>query len=218
MTRVIITGMHRSGTSMLSGALGLSGLYIGDNFKGPRPDNLKGHFEDQEFMGINRRMMKKSGCGKGSFDMPNLLRAHITHDAIDEVDIRRFLDQWPKDRAVGWKDPRACLTLKIWKRFIPDLKVIYIFRPVEEIAASLNVRNGYTFEKSIRISYHYLTQAMKALDGIDWVHTEYHKFFRSPIKELKRLCGFIGIAFSGREGKILDFIDGNLWHQRQGRR
>ncbi len=49
----IITGMHRSGTSLVAQAFCRAGLYLGDQLKSPRDSNPDGLFEDEDFIGFH---------------------------------------------------------------------------------------------------------------------------------------------------------------------
>ena len=72
MTTIIVTGMHRSGTSMVAGILKLCGVYFGDNLLHPQQENPKGFFEDLEFLEINKEIL---ACSGGSwFEPPNELK------------------------------------------------------------------------------------------------------------------------------------------------
>ena len=46
---LVVTGMHRSGTSMVAAYLQQAGVSIGRNLIGPAPGNPRGHFEDRDF-------------------------------------------------------------------------------------------------------------------------------------------------------------------------
>ncbi|MEM7034937.1 MAG: chromosome partitioning protein ParA, partial [Chloroflexota bacterium] len=58
---VIITGMHRSGTSLVANVLQQGGLNIGQNLLGPGHGNLRGHFEDQDFFHFHDSVLNRMG-------------------------------------------------------------------------------------------------------------------------------------------------------------
>jgi len=61
---IIILGMHRSGTSMLSGMLDRLGIDMGDDVVGRQESNPLGHFEDGDLLSLNELILAKAG---GSF-------------------------------------------------------------------------------------------------------------------------------------------------------
>ena len=64
---VIILGMHRSGTSMIAGILECLGVNLGENQLGKQWFNPLGHFEDVDFLSLNKDILASAG---GSWDQP----------------------------------------------------------------------------------------------------------------------------------------------------
>ncbi|HJT73097.1 MAG TPA: hypothetical protein VJ720_03740, partial [Chitinophaga sp.] len=54
---LVITGMHRSGTSLITQWLYRCGLHVGDNFMGAGIGNEDGHFEDLDFYNWHRNIL-----------------------------------------------------------------------------------------------------------------------------------------------------------------
>ena len=209
--KVIITGMHRSGTSMVAGLLKKCGLYLGENLISGLRDNPRGHFEDREFVAINDRILSQNG---GSWSNPPTRTLIITPLLVNRI--QKFLSKWPKDKIVGWKDPRACITLPIWKKALKAeaLKVIIVRRPWPEIALSLEQRNGFSYEKSIELIKNYLERLEENVRGTAYINTFYHSYFTDWRSELEHLCFFLGLHLPDDVSQIESFIDSNLWHHR----
>jgi hypothetical protein len=228
-TRVIITGMHRSGTSMLSGVLGIIGLEIGNSFrKNPRFDNPKGYFEDMQFMSINKTLMRECGIGPGSFNIPR--KYNIKASQKTDAMINKFLNFWKRmSFPQGWKDPRACLTLGIWKQRVKGLKVITIHRPQIEILNSLKTRSknhaksdsiGFPTHKMINVIKHYSERLEFNCKGLERLTLQHHDFF-NPAKLpnlLLELRDFVGLEDTIDYEAAIDFIDRSLWRERQSMR
>ena len=58
---IIIAGMHRSGTSLVSSILQAAGVDIGDELIGPAPGNPRGHFEDADFFQFHEKILRRFG-------------------------------------------------------------------------------------------------------------------------------------------------------------
>ena len=59
---LIVTGMHRSGTSALAGALGVLGVDLGSNLMPANEDeNARGYFEDVELTAFNEALLDHLG-------------------------------------------------------------------------------------------------------------------------------------------------------------
>lgn len=210
-----MTGMHRSGTSMLSGLMGICGLEIGTNFapieKAKIEGNEKGMFEDQDFKSINKNLLRRNGGG--SFNPPKKL--HV--DKNIDFRIKAFLEKWnrPANAIVGWKDPRVCITLSIWKRYIKknDLKIVLIYRPLEEVAQSLKKRNGYPIEKGLDVGRQYWSAIMENLGSTPFYITFYHDMLEDWITETGKICQFIGLEDPiYKANEIRKFVDPKLCH------
>ncbi len=53
--------MHRSGTSALARGLQMLGVYLGNDFLSPQPDNPTGYWEDRNIFEINERLLAVFG-------------------------------------------------------------------------------------------------------------------------------------------------------------
>lgn len=60
-TVVVITGMHRSGTSLTTSLLQSAGVFIGDRLLGNNLSNPKGHFEDLDFVEFHQQLLQAQG-------------------------------------------------------------------------------------------------------------------------------------------------------------
>lgn len=148
-TIIFVLGMSRSGTSLLTRLLSMSGAALPRNLLGANASNPTGHWEPQEAIEINDRYL--GGCNSSWLD-PGL---HLQLEGPPsqewgerfEREIAGFLDAEVSGRApVLVKDPRLPLVLDRWisaagKRGI-DCRAVLIHRHPEEVAASLASRNG----------------------------------------------------------------------------
>lgn len=140
---VIILGVHRSGTSLLTRMLEQLGLFVGND--------LQGDHESLCFISINNAFFEKKGA---SWDKPIYpAKADIADNMIRRI--------WNKQANViaqqfgpatgfwGFKDPRAVTTLPLWLDLFPDAKVIYIKRGPWPIAKSLSTRHQKMVEEGV---------------------------------------------------------------------
>lgn len=58
---IIVLGMHRGGTSALTGALGMLGMRLPDSLMPPTTDNPKGYFESVQIYAIHERLLAAAG-------------------------------------------------------------------------------------------------------------------------------------------------------------
>jgi hypothetical protein len=142
MAKVLcLTGMHRSGTSLVASWLEACGLRIHDgNLVGSGIGNPKGHFEDRDFVNLHSsqlRFSRKKSNGWKIFSNEEM-RFNDSHleRALTLINTRN-----QNHYLWGWKDPRTVVFLQQWKQLIPDLKVLLIWRPCYESVQSLLERS-----------------------------------------------------------------------------
>jgi len=213
--KIFIVGMHRSGTSLVTGLLHKCGLYLGNNLLMGARDNPKGHFEDREFIRINNQILFSNF---GDWKRPPDRLVYKQH-IIDRA--KSFLSGFPEDGVCGFKDPRLCLTFPFWHHIIdPEpVKVVYVHRPVSEIAASLKKRNNIPLDKGKKLAETYISRAEKAIKntGVWTTDVYFHDFFKPGWKvKLCYLCSILDLEFPKNPNKIESFIDERLWHHRKG--
>lgn len=146
---VIILGMHRSGTSMISRFLEEMGMFMG-----ARKDvNNEAIF----FLDLNNWMLREANA---SWDRPdNFQFINSTYKRevfrLIEKHFRSFIRRsiylgYRKalrcgnikdiDIPWGWKDPRNTITINIWKEVFPMAKLIHVYRNPLDVAESLRRR------------------------------------------------------------------------------
>lgn len=208
--------MHRSGTSLVTGLLHYCGLYLGNNLLMGAKDNPKGHFEDRKFIGINNQLLAYSS-GHWKHPPPKIM---VNPKIVNRAE--NFLASFPKDKIVGFKDPRVCLTFPFWLKMIsPEpLEVVFVHRPASEIASSLKKRNGMPLGMGLKLVKTYLERADKALQyaGIKPHEVYFHDFFKPGWKvKLLYLCCSLGlrVEFPKDQTILTKFVDEKLWHHRK---
>lgn len=139
---LVITGMHRSGTSFAASLVHAAGLFLGDRLLPPHASNPLGHFEDLEFYEFDRRLLRAHGLSDDGFVCgPAVHPGPLFHaEAARLVDARRA-----RGTAWGWKDPRAALLLEFWREVIPEARFLFVFRPPWDVVDSLYRRGDETF-------------------------------------------------------------------------
>lgn len=158
---VIIIGMHRSGTTMLSEVLEKGGLFQGWK----KEQNNESRF----FIKLNDWILRELGgrwdAPESVIDIESHTKRHV--DAIelyirDQLKSPRSLEylgvtEFLKFRSIFgiqnawcWKDPRTTLLLPLWLRIFPKAKIIHIVRHGVDVANSLAVRTNKYLEKNKR--------------------------------------------------------------------
>ena len=131
---MLILGMHRSGTSLITNWLYNCGLQVGTELMGPGPGNTEGHFEDIDFYKLHMEILKDNNLDDSG--IIDYTRVNISSAYKEEIKSlieskNKQFDQW------GWKEPRTCLFLDFYREILPDAYYLVIFRDYQFVVTSL---------------------------------------------------------------------------------
>jgi hypothetical protein len=147
---VIVIGMHRSGTTMVTRVLEQLGVFMGAD--------LIHNAESPFIVGLNDWLLWQ---GSGAWDRPESFKTVLEHPPVEDMalDYLRLMLASPYaggfvgrqrmlrgqhvlrlDGRWGLKDPRMTYTLPLWLRLWPDAPVISMTRHGIDVASSLKVR------------------------------------------------------------------------------
>ena len=150
----IIAGMHRSGTSLVSGLLNECGVDFGNKSKFIKPDkyNPYGYFENAEIVKLNKILIHGFFGRLSYFFYPNFYKMKKRY--MKHKDNFEKLEKIFENKFV--KDNRFCLTSSIWPKKIKY--IILVLRHPLSIARSLKRRNKIPLFLALKIwKYHILT-------------------------------------------------------------
>ena len=217
----IVLGMHRSGTSVLTGILRLLGIDLGSNFLPANKDNLTGFWEHQEICQIHENLL--SDLGSGWDDLRCLPAKWWESDLIvhHRLELRKLIERdFAKSSMWGIKDPRMCRLLKFWQPLIDNAQVvpkyIIIVRNPLEVAASLATRDGFNKSKSCLLWLKHLIEAERYTRNNARVILTYADLLTNWESELQRLQETLKIKWpipiTNAAPAIAQFVDKNLRH------
>jgi hypothetical protein len=186
---LLVTGMHRSGTSALAGALRAAGMYGGREADqmATNAENPLGFSELRTVMDFNDRLLESLGW---TWDAPatSPLQPTPARDAlVDEG--RRLVDETlGADGPWLLKDPRLAVLLPWWRQILLDrFAVAVTVRPMREVAWSLSVRNGFPPELGLALWAAYHRHLAAGLDGLPVVVVDYVALTARPDEVVPRI-------------------------------
>lgn len=195
----LITGMHRSGTSMVTQALYKCGINLGNSnlLMNLHPSNPDGHFELLPMKCLNDDLLKISG---GSWDHPPITDLNwedekfiALYDKASQI-IQQLTSQPPTNHSFGIKDPRLALTLPFWQRIFTYTHLVVCIRHPIEVALSLQSRNAMPIESGLELwlAYNHRLLALSTRKNI--IFTHYHSWLRNSRQEINRIVEFLGLC------------------------
>ena len=138
---LIITGMHRSGTSLTASLLQSAGLDVGERLMGGAFSNVKGHFENLDFVEFHETILDSQGLSKAGWTLEN-------HISVPEEYIEKAKELLEKNNSKtiwGWKNPRTTLFLNFWAELVPEANFLFVYRSPSEVIDSLYRRGDEIF-------------------------------------------------------------------------
>lgn len=162
---IAVLGMHRSGTSMLTGSLEEAGLYLGEVNQRTR-NNKKGNKESLYLMDFQESILEKNG---GAWHNPLI---DIKWSTEDKAALKAYIQTFADQKVWGFKDPRTMFLLDEWRAQIPQLKMVGIYRHPMSVALSLQVRNQFKIQRGLNLWKIYNRRLL-----------DLHKEFNFPIIE-----------------------------------
>ncbi len=215
----IVMGMHRSGTSLLSGLLHQSGITMGHDeifIPRPNPENPKGFYEHYLFRQINDKILESNGyvVKDWTLDLPRKLELS---KEIRKSMISLVTDNLQRYNRWGWKDPRQMLTADLWFQVLKELdllaktQVIFEFRHPMSVGTSLlNRGNVSSLAHGMALWHLYNAKALEALKSFP-VRTAFmsmESISENPAATLEVLSQFTGMTIGIETYR--DFFENDL--------
>lgn len=130
-----LTGMHRSGTSLMSSYFEQCGINMGETMVGAMRGNTRGHFEDTDFLQLHDNILKDNHCHMYS------PKNHLSISDVRKKQANKIITKKQANfKNFGWKDPRTTLFLDLWSDTLPDCKFILLYREPFSVIDSLRRR------------------------------------------------------------------------------
>lgn len=221
---LLVTGMHRSGTSALTRTLSLVGGTLASRLAGGvTGDNDLGFWEPVEVVALHDRALASAGSAWD--DVSRFPEAWFASDVGracgDELLVllqREFADT----PLFAIKDPRLCRLVPLWLAVLPRLGVrgqfVLPLRSPVEVAASLKARNDFPLAKSYLVWLRNVLDAERATRGQDRVFVTYEALLQDWRGVVRCIGESLGIQWPrlsrSAEAEIEDFLSPELRRQR----
>ncbi|HEX7443196.1 MAG TPA: hypothetical protein VF320_04885 [Acidimicrobiales bacterium] len=191
---LLVAGMHRSGTSAVSGALG------GLGFQTPSPDDRmdwpESNPEHWESLSLTLHDDLALSLLGGSWDAPPDLPDGWEPgvELVDAPDPRPLVAAaFPEPGALVWKDPRLSLLFPYWRPILPDpLAVVVVWRSPMAVADSLHRRDGMDLLHGVALWERYNRSALATFAGVDTYIASYEGLLADPPAFVESITGWLG--------------------------
>ncbi len=219
---LLVVGMHRSGTSAVTGALGALGLGVvqaGDRMEWP--ESNPEHWESLSLTQHNNDLLARLD---GAWDAPPELSRGWEErpEVVGAPDPGPLVNAaYPSAGPKVFKDPRLCLLLDYWRKVLdPPVAAVLVWRSPMAVARSLLSRDGLPTVEGLALWERYNRAAIEGLAGVDTYVLDYESVVGDRDGAIGALVAWLGTLeqFEGEAGgwdraAAVGAIKGELHHQ-----
>lgn len=222
----IITGMHRSGTSLAANLLHHLGVPLNTSSLIPTDSwNSAGYYENLDLVILNDRMILGNCPGLAKFrrtpsgSRPLWLTVWISFYKLQYLFLNMYLPinrraKLLKDEIISFtsqnqgallKDPRFSLTIQFWHEYSRIDGVLYSYRHPLEVAKSLNRRDKLPVWLGLRLWAFHVESFLEQKGNLQVTYINFNNFFKNDlaIKEVKRCYNFAGQPYNAQKAECL---------------
>ena len=218
-TCILVLGMHRSGTSAITGVLELLGVDLGDDLMSADEGNLKGYFENKTFFELNRKLLSEIGSSwNDTFYHTSKLESVKDKDiAIIKQLIR---SEFAISDIFSIKDPRLVFLFPVYARALEELniniKILIPYRNPLEVAGSLKKRNGFSSERGMLLWAYHVVLAEKYTRNYKRIFFSFDKLLNNPSTVIHDISDKLDLnmneIYKLKKDSISTFLEPNLKH------
>jgi GT2 family glycosyltransferase len=219
----LVLGMHRSGTSSVSGTLVKLGLSPPTRLMQGRPDNPRGHWESEVLASFHDEILASAGSRwddwrpfrSGWYDTP----VAAEFKARAKVLLR---DEFAAAPSFVFKDPRVCRFARFWLDIFAEegihAKVVIPIRSPLEVAHSHRTRDGFPLRKGLLLWLRHVLDAEAVSRELQRGMFEWRAFlqdWRAVAGQLETSLGVPWPALTDFSAREVDrFLTNDLKHER----
>ena len=207
--------MHRSGTSATTGLLSYFEIGLGRALIKPNIENPKGFFENKAILDLNKKILStvNSNWDDYHFNLNNIESSQI--EAWVQEAHAVLQQEFFNCENFAIKDPRLCLLFPIWEAAISNfnakIKVIMVNRHPSAVAASLETRNDFSYQKSLILWAKYSLSLEFYSRGYDRLLIQYPSNFIKTPELISKFENFTSLSISDEQRqKGLEFFENAL--------
>lgn len=209
---LLVMGMHRSGTSALTGVIGHMGADLPNDLMASSDLNAKGFFESNRVTQFDEDLLASAGFTW--WDCRRFPEAWFTSPKAGEFARRaagELTAEYGDSALFVLKDPRICRLAPFW---LPVLKengcqplIVHTHRHPRDVAASLEHRAGYDIDYGLLMWLRHVLDAEAETRGECRVFTSYEAVMRDWAAEVDRIGTTLGLSWPKALPMVAPVID-----------
>eukprot|EP00002_Diphylleia_rotans_P032948 TRINITY_DN6969_c0_g1_i6.p1 TRINITY_DN6969_c0_g1~~TRINITY_DN6969_c0_g1_i6.p1 ORF type:complete len:660 (+),score=111.97 TRINITY_DN6969_c0_g1_i6:49-2028(+) len=199
---IVILGMHRSGTSILTAILHDMGIYAGPTEdlvrcagkKKAKSDkaclksfNPKGYWENKLLVDLNDELLKSTKNHAWNMKNWNPYKAKTASVERFKQRVHSLMRAISAHPPYLLKDPRLCLTFPLWAPFLHDPVIIIAYRHPAGVARSIRHRDNWPLYQSAIFWEKYSLAALQSTINYPRLFVSFEEMAEDPIGTIQRL-------------------------------
>ncbi len=210
---VVVLGMHRSGTSVLTKGIAELG-YLVDETMEATEDNAKGYFENKDLVGLNDEILDELKLEWSTCDLIILNRCQTFLPIIIEKYEKRAIELlenlFLKSEKCVVKDPRISILMPFWEYIFNKINIKYNYvlalrNPLEVSNSFVSRKNG-SIDEGLKVWTYYNALILKNLFKQTLV-VNYKDLLNETSRVMNDLCEFLSIDRERYNLNIEKFIN-----------
>ncbi|MGH8600138.1 MAG: sulfotransferase family protein, partial [Burkholderiales bacterium] len=220
---ILVLGMHRSGTSAVTGMLAQLGVDPSDHLIPAAEDNPKGFFEHADIWAANQDLLQAL---ESDWDDPAPLPDGWTTTPAAREAAAKIREVLRRDFASSHlaviKDPRICRLMPLWRDILAQegyaLKVVLAVRAPLDVVASLVKRDALCPSEAAGVWLRYQLEAEANTRGDSRVVVPYESLLHDWRAQARRIAEALQIVCPRTPDEVAPqidaFVDPGLQHHR----
>ena len=221
---VLVLGMHRSGTSALTGVLNKLGCDLPTHLMAGSKGNEKGFFESTAIRDFNDELLSAGGSSWDDFLKFN---THWQDSPPAKAFFQRAYDllesEFGTSSLFALKDPRICRLVPFWTQVLEragcSVCPVLTLRNPLEVSRSLEAKKGFDAPFSQMIWLRNVLDAEASTRQMRRFHTSYEELIESWPRVAERSQEILGLNWPRTPGQIEveveEFLSDELRHHKE---
>jgi hypothetical protein len=216
---IVVLGMHRSGTSAMTGLLSAFGPVLGEDLLPANEANPKGFFESRRLVELNNRILESVGSAWDALEPLPQRWWELPAAAALKADLADFLQgQGGATAPLLLKDPRLSKTLPLWKEVFAAAgvaaKYVVCLREPGAVAVSQRAMKGFSYLKCLMLYIDYSLHAEWHTRGETRWTVAYEDLVQDWHTQLEQLDAALSLGFAASRAswdtQAADFVTPEL--------